>query len=108
MNRGQIGQRIGQRQFFGAVLRFSEFHQAFSQRLCLGVFFRVVLDAEFLVNGDAFSVADRKRGKRKSNGNSEGGGHQPPEFSACSHVSDCTAFPRFSMRKCAFSHSRAG
>ena len=39
MNRGQVGQRIGQRQLFGAVLRFSEFHEAFGQRLGLGVFF---------------------------------------------------------------------
>ena len=43
MNRGQIGQRIGQRQLFGAVLLFGELHQPFGQRLRLGVLLRVEL-----------------------------------------------------------------
>ena len=61
VDRGEVGQRVGQRQLFGAVLLFGELHEAFGQRLGLGVFLRVELRAEFLVDGDAVGVGDGER-----------------------------------------------
>ena len=42
----------------GAVLLFRELHQAFGERLRLGILLRVELRAEFLVDRDAVGIGD--------------------------------------------------
>jgi hypothetical protein len=61
MHRGEVGQRAGELQVFGAVLFLGERHQLLRQRLSFGVFLCLVLRQELAVHSHAIGIGDGQR-----------------------------------------------